>query len=51
MIGNKGRSTIPKEVRALIRGEKLRLGVEGGSLVLELVAEDIDKYYGAFRWD
>ena len=50
-IDERGRLTIPKEVRAQIRAKKLRLRVEGERLVLEPVAEDVDKYYGVFRKD
>ena len=50
-IDERGRITLPKEVRALIKAKKLRLRVEGERLVLEPVAEDVDKYYGVFKKD
>ena len=50
-IDDKGRLTIPKEVRTQIKAKKLRLRVEGERLVLEPVTEDVDKYYGVFKKD
>ena len=50
-IDERGRLTIPKEVRTQIKAKKLRLRVEGERLVLEPVTEDVDKYYGVFKKD
>ncbi|MEM1627323.1 MAG: AbrB family transcriptional regulator [Sulfolobaceae archaeon] len=50
-IDDRGRITIPKEVRELIKSKKLKLKVEGSKLILEPIVVDIDKYYGIFRKD
>ncbi|MDT7862364.1 MAG: AbrB family transcriptional regulator [Saccharolobus sp.] len=50
-IDDRGRITIPKEVRELIKSKKLKLKVEGSKIILEPIVVDIDKYYGIFRKD
>ncbi len=50
-IDDRGRITIPKEVRELIKSKKLKLRVEGSKIILESIVVDIDKYYGIFRKD
>lgn len=50
-IDDRGRITIPKEVRELIKSKKLKLKVEGSRMILEPIVVDIDKYYGIFRKD
>ncbi|BDC17858.1 AbrB/MazE/SpoVT family DNA-binding domain-containing protein [Acidianus sp. HS-5] len=50
-IDERGRVTIPKEVRNLIKSRRLKLIVEGDKLILEPIVEDVDKYYGIFRKD
>ncbi|MUM63705.1 AbrB family transcriptional regulator [Acidianus infernus] len=44
-IDDRGRITIPKEVRELI------MSVEDSKIVLEPIVVDVDKYYGIFRKD
>ncbi|MUM65877.1 AbrB family transcriptional regulator [Acidianus infernus] len=50
-IDDRGRITIPKEVRELIKSKKLKLRVEDSKIVLEPIVVDVDKYYGIFRKD
>ncbi|QPG49202.1 AbrB/MazE/SpoVT family DNA-binding domain-containing protein [Saccharolobus solfataricus] len=50
-IDDKGRITIPKEVRELIKSKKLKLRVEDSKIILEPIVVDVDKYYGIFRKD
>ncbi|MCY0883574.1 MAG: AbrB/MazE/SpoVT family DNA-binding domain-containing protein [Acidianus infernus] len=50
-IDDRGRITIPKEVREVIKSRKLKLRVEDSKIVLEPIVVDVDKYYGIFRKD
>lgn len=49
-VDERGRITIPKEVRERMNLKKLRLIVDEDKLILEPVREDVvDKYYGIFK--
>ncbi|WP_246252945.1 AbrB/MazE/SpoVT family DNA-binding domain-containing protein [Acidianus brierleyi] len=48
-MDERGRVTIPKEIREKIKTKKLRLKIEGDKIILEPVNPDIEKYYGIFK--
>ncbi|BBG23302.1 hypothetical protein IC006_0586 [Sulfuracidifex tepidarius] len=50
-IDDRGRITIPKEVRGLIRSKKFKLKIDGSKIILDPIVIDINKYYGIFRKD
>ena len=50
-IDDRGRITIPKEVRELLKSKRLKLKIEDGKIILEPVVLDVNKYYGIFRKD
>ena len=50
-IDERGRITIPKEVRERIKVRKFRLKVEQDKIILEPVSSNPEKYYGIFRKD
>ncbi|QKR00798.1 AbrB/MazE/SpoVT family DNA-binding domain-containing protein [Metallosphaera tengchongensis] len=50
-MDERGRITIPKEIRDAMKTKKLKVKLEGQNIVLEPVIEDVDKYYGFFRKD
>jgi AbrB family looped-hinge helix DNA binding protein len=51
IMDDRGRITIPKEIRERIGTRTLKIMVEGDKIVLEPVTTDIMKYYGIFRKD
>ncbi|BDC17331.1 AbrB/MazE/SpoVT family DNA-binding domain-containing protein [Acidianus sp. HS-5] len=50
-VDERGRITIPKEVREQIKVRKFRLKVEQGKIILKPVSSNPEKYYGIFRKD
>jgi AbrB family looped-hinge helix DNA binding protein len=50
-IDDRGRITIPKEVRELLKSKRLKLKIEDGKIILEPVVLDVNKYYGIFKKD
>jgi AbrB family looped-hinge helix DNA binding protein len=50
-IDDRGRITIPKEVRELLKSKRLKLKIEDGKIILEPVELDVNKYYGIFKKD
>jgi len=50
-IDDRGRITIPKEVRELLNSKRLKLKIEDGKIILEPVVLDVNKYYGIFKKD
>ncbi len=50
-MDDRGRITIPKEIRERVTTKTLKMKVEGDKIVLEPVITDVDKYYGLFRKD
>ena len=50
-IDDRGRITIPKEVRELLKSKRLKLKIEDGKIILEPVVLDVNKYYGMFKKD
>ena len=50
-IDDRGRITIPKEVRELLKSKRLKLKIEEGKIILEPVVLDVNKYYGIFKKD
>jgi len=50
-IDDRGRITIPKEVRELLKSKRLKLKIEDGKIILEPVVLDVNEYYGIFRKD
>jgi AbrB family looped-hinge helix DNA binding protein len=50
-IDDRGRITIPKEIRELLKSKRLKLKIEDGKIILEPVVLDVNKYYGIFKKD
>jgi len=50
-VDDRGRITIPKEVRELLKSKRLKLKIEDGKIILEPVVLDVNKYYGMFKKD
>ncbi|MFP3203654.1 MAG: AbrB family transcriptional regulator [Sulfolobus sp.] len=50
-IDDRGRITIPKEVRELLKSKRLKLKIEDGKIILEPVVLDVNQYYGIFKKD
>ena len=50
-IDDRGRITIPKEVRELLKSKRLKLKIEDGKIILEPVVLDVNEYYGIFKKD
>ena len=50
-IDDRGRITIPKEVRELLKSKRLKLKIEDGKIILEPVVLDVNKYYDMFKKD
>ncbi|MFP3234264.1 MAG: AbrB family transcriptional regulator [Sulfolobaceae archaeon] len=50
-IDDRGRITIPKEVRELLKSKRLKLKIEDGKIILEPVVLTVNKYYGIFKKD
>ena len=50
-IDDRGRITIPKEVRELLKSKRLKLKTDDGKIILEPVVLDVNKYYGIFKKD
>lgn len=50
-VDDRGRITIPKEVRELLKSKRLKLKIEDGKIILEPVVLDVNKYYGIFKKD
>jgi len=50
-IDDRGRITIPKEVRELLKSKRLKLKIEDGKIILEPLVLDVNKYYGIFKKD
>ena len=50
-VNDRGRITIPKEVRELLKSKRLKLKIEDGKIILEPVVLDVNKYYGMFKKD
>lgn len=49
-VDERGRITIPKEIREKIDLKKVRLTVKDNKLIIEPIKEDaVDKYYGIFK--
>ncbi|AAY81286.1 hypothetical protein Saci_1984 [Sulfolobus acidocaldarius DSM 639] len=51
VMDDRGRITIPKEIRERIKTRMLKIRVEGDKIILEPMEIDIDRYYGIFRKD
>jgi len=50
-VDDRGRITIPKEVRGLLKSKRLKLKIEDGKIILEPVVLDVNKCYGIFKKD
>ncbi|MEM0304905.1 MAG: AbrB/MazE/SpoVT family DNA-binding domain-containing protein [Saccharolobus sp.] len=49
-LDERGRITIPKEIREKINFKKVRIVLENDKLILEPIKDDaVDKYYGIFK--
>lgn len=51
-VDGRGRVVIPKRIRERVgirEGSRVRVGVDGGRVVIELLESIADKYFGAFE--